>query len=203
MLWNASTIIGFAVSAADGRFGTVTDLLFDDQAWTVRWLAVETVAGAGPAVVPVATIGKPDIAAATLPLKLKLQEARNGPDVLSPTSGAAFAAGDPHLWSLAELAGFSINATDGPIGHAEDILLRGDDWKIRFLTVNAESWQAGAKVMIARQAITHIDRAAKLIHLDLDRQAVKDNPPYDENISVDGADDEPFLSYFGIKFVGR
>ena len=201
MLWNATTIIGFAVTGAAGCFGTVTDLLFDDQAWTVGWLAVDTAGAAGPAVLSVAAIGKPDTAASELPLKPKLPV--GAPDVLTETSGAALAASDPHLWSLAELAGFTINATDGTIGHAEDILLRGDDWKVRFLTVNAESWTPGGKVMVSRKAITHIDRAAKVIHLDVDREAVRASPAYDEQISVDGADDEPFLSYFGIKFVKK
>ena len=201
MLWNATTIIGFTVTGAEGNFGTVKDLLFDDEAWTVGWFAIDT-AGAGPAVLPVAAIGKPDMAASELPLKPKLPGV-GGADALPETSGAALAAGDPHLWSLAELAGFTINATDGPIGHAEDILLRGDDWKVRFLTVDAETWTPGGKVMVSRKAITHIDRAAKIIHLDVDREAVKASPAYDEQISVDGADDEPFLSYFGIKFVKK
>ena len=204
MLWNATTIIGFTVTTAEGRFGTVTDLLFDDETWTVGWLAVDTASGAatGEAVLPVAAVGKPDVAAAELPLKPKLP-GTSGTTLLPETSGASLAADDPHLWSLAELAGFTINATDGPIGHAEDILLRGDDWKIRFVTVDAETWHSGEKVMISRRAITHIDRAAKVIHLDVDREAVKASPAYDEQISVDGADDESFLSYFGIKFVKK
>ena len=201
MLWNVSTIIGFTVNAADGRLGTVKDLFFDDEAWTVRWLAVDT--GGAQVVLPIAGVGRPDVAAATLPLKAKLHAATGAPDALHGGSGETFVAGDPHLWSLAELVGFTINATDGPIGHAEDILLRHDDWKIRFVTVNAESWHAGEKVMISRKAITDIDRATKIIHLDVDRAAVKASPAYDETISVDGADDEPFLSYFGIKFVKK
>lgn len=195
MLWNASTLIGFAVDATDGRLGTVRDLLFDDRSWTVPWLAVD--AGAEEMVLPVDTAAKPNVADSLLPLRLTLEGAKNAH---TGADGETFTAGDPHLWSLAELVGFAMNATDGPIGHAEDILLRHDDWKIRFLTVATESDE---KVMISRKAITHIDRATKIIHLDLHRQAVKDSPAYDETISVDGADDEPFLSYFGIKFVKK
>jgi hypothetical protein len=42
MLWNASAINGYAISASDGRFGTVSDFLFDDVSWLVRWLVVDT-----------------------------------------------------------------------------------------------------------------------------------------------------------------
>lgn len=42
MLWNASDINGYAISASDGKIGTVSDFLFDETSWLVRWLVVET-----------------------------------------------------------------------------------------------------------------------------------------------------------------
>jgi hypothetical protein len=42
MLWNASVIKGYAIAASDGRLGTVSDFLFDDCTWSVRWLVVDT-----------------------------------------------------------------------------------------------------------------------------------------------------------------
>jgi hypothetical protein len=42
MLWNASKINGYAIAASDGRLGTVSDFLFDDASWLVRWLVVDT-----------------------------------------------------------------------------------------------------------------------------------------------------------------
>lgn len=41
MLWTASKIKGYAISACDGKIGTVSDILFDDTNWLVRWLAVD------------------------------------------------------------------------------------------------------------------------------------------------------------------
>jgi hypothetical protein len=41
MLWNASGING-SIAASDGRIGTVSDFLFDDASWLVRWLVVDT-----------------------------------------------------------------------------------------------------------------------------------------------------------------
>jgi len=40
MLWNASIMNGYAVLGLDGHFGTVSDLLFDDSSWKIRWLVV-------------------------------------------------------------------------------------------------------------------------------------------------------------------
>ena len=42
MLSNASVINGYAIAASDGRIGTVSDFLFDDASWLVRWLVVDT-----------------------------------------------------------------------------------------------------------------------------------------------------------------
>ncbi len=42
MLRNASAINGYAIAASDGRIGTVSDFLFDDASWLVRWLVVDT-----------------------------------------------------------------------------------------------------------------------------------------------------------------
>jgi hypothetical protein len=42
MLWNASAINGYATHASDGRLGTVSDLLFEDVGWIIRWLVVDT-----------------------------------------------------------------------------------------------------------------------------------------------------------------
>ncbi len=42
MLWNSSSIRGFAIHASDGDLGAVTDILFEDSNWTARWLEVDT-----------------------------------------------------------------------------------------------------------------------------------------------------------------
>jgi len=42
MLWTASTLNGYAIEATDGQIGTVSDLLFEDGSWIVRWRVVET-----------------------------------------------------------------------------------------------------------------------------------------------------------------
>ncbi len=42
MLRQASDIKGYAIEATDGDIGTVSDLLFDDSTWRVRWLVIDT-----------------------------------------------------------------------------------------------------------------------------------------------------------------
>ena len=42
MLLAGSALKGYAIEASDGRVGTVTDLLFDDSSWKIRWIVVNT-----------------------------------------------------------------------------------------------------------------------------------------------------------------
>ena len=42
MLRHSSEIGGYAIGATDGPIGSITDLLFDDATWQVRWLVVDT-----------------------------------------------------------------------------------------------------------------------------------------------------------------
>jgi hypothetical protein len=42
MLRHQSQFKDYAIHASDGAVGTVTDLLFNDATWLVRWLVVDT-----------------------------------------------------------------------------------------------------------------------------------------------------------------
>jgi hypothetical protein len=42
MLRHESEILGYAIHASDGLIGTVSDFLFDDATWLVRWLVIDT-----------------------------------------------------------------------------------------------------------------------------------------------------------------
>jgi hypothetical protein len=42
MLRHSSQIDGYAIGASDGPFGSITDFLFDDISWRIRWLVVDT-----------------------------------------------------------------------------------------------------------------------------------------------------------------
>jgi len=42
MLEVISALKGYAIEASDGKMGSVSDFLFDDRMWKVRWLVVDT-----------------------------------------------------------------------------------------------------------------------------------------------------------------
>jgi hypothetical protein len=108
---------------------------------------------------------------------------------------------DPHLRSIVAVTGSHIHATDGEIGHVEDLLVDDTAWRIRYVTVDTRNWWPGEKVLISPSSVRAINWTDRLISLNVNRHKVKDSPPYDPSITVDGAYDETFLTYYGIRWV--
>src|SRR5277367_2827551 len=83
MLWDASTLKGYEVEASDGGIGTVSDLLFEDVGWKVRWLVVDVghwLTGR-KVLLPLSVLGRPDPALRRFPVRLTVQQVKDGPDV--------------------------------------------------------------------------------------------------------------------------
>jgi hypothetical protein len=83
MLWDASSINGYAIEASDGRLGTVSDFLFEDTTWIVRWMVVDTgnwLSGR-KVLLPLAAFGQPDPARREFPVKLTMQQVKDSPDI--------------------------------------------------------------------------------------------------------------------------
>ena len=257
MLWNASVINGYAIAASDGNLGTVSDFLFDDASWLVRWLVVDTgnwLSGRKVLLPPV-VLGHPHPGGREFSVRLTMQQVKDSPDIdtdrpvsrqmethvydyygwrpywdtglymggygymggvtpASPALGsrrreeedivnARRSDGDPNLRSIEAVTGYHIHASDGEIGHVEDFLLDDTDWSIHYLVVDTKNWWPGKKVLISSRSAREIDWTDRLINLDVDRQRVKGCPAYDESTTVDGAYDETFLTYYGIKWVAK
>lgn len=83
MLWNASSLIGYMISATDGEIGSVQDLLFDDENWTIRWLVVDTgtwLSGRKVLLPPSACV-EPLAATRTLEVKVTRQQVKDSPSI--------------------------------------------------------------------------------------------------------------------------
>src|SRR5271156_3109704 len=83
MLWNASSIKGYAIEATDGRLGTVSDFLFDDASWLVRWLVVDTgkwLSGR-KVLLPPLVLGHLDPMRQEFSVKLTMQQVKDSPDI--------------------------------------------------------------------------------------------------------------------------
>ncbi len=83
MLRNASTINGYAIAASDGKLGTVSDFLFDDATWLVRWLVVDTgnwLSGR-KVLLPPSVLGHLHPSREEFAVRLTMQQVKDSPDI--------------------------------------------------------------------------------------------------------------------------
>jgi hypothetical protein len=232
MLRVGSVLQGYSIEATDGGIGSVSDFLFDDSTWKIRWLVVDAgtwLTGRKVLVHPSA-LGTPDDARLQFPVKLTRQQVKDSPDVFrdQPVSrqmernlygyygwdplwgGSLFGMGsnaiaqplvprpffgdgtlmesaevgmhpeegDPHLRSMASIAGYHMHATDGVIGHVETLLIDDATWSVRYLIVDTRNWWFGNSVLVSPYAVKEIDWSINQIRLDVTRDQVKSSPPW-------------------------
>ncbi len=81
MLQNISGLTGCTITATDGDVGTITDLLFDDATWTVRWLVIDTGtwAASRKVLLPPSVMGHPDEATHSFRVRLTRAEIEASP----------------------------------------------------------------------------------------------------------------------------
>jgi hypothetical protein len=83
MLRSVKSLEGYAIGATDGRFGKITDFYFDDAAWVVRYLVVDTRAWLGGRNVLISpySIGPPDWSDSVLPATISKQQIEESPGI--------------------------------------------------------------------------------------------------------------------------
>jgi hypothetical protein len=93
--------------------------------------------------------------------------------------------GDPHLRSTEAITGYYIEATDGDIGHVNDVLIEDRSWMIRYVEVDTRNWWPGKKVLVSPDWITRIDWLDSKVYVGLTREAIKNGPEYKSSIPLD------------------
>jgi hypothetical protein len=104
--------------------------------------------------------------------------------------------GDPRLRSVNDTVGYSIEAVDGPIGHAHDFLIDTENWRVRYVVIDTRNWWPGKKVIVAPAWIEHVSWETSQMVVDLTRDLIKGSPEYDPSAAWDPAYGEKLHDYF-------
>jgi sporulation protein YlmC with PRC-barrel domain len=104
---------------------------------------------------------------------------------------------DPHLLSTEEVLGYRIQARDGEIGHVADMVADDETWTIQYLVVDTGEWLPGKKVLVAPAWIQEVRWSEQKVHVDLQRQTVKDSPAFDPNAPVNREYEVRLYDYYG------
>jgi hypothetical protein len=128
-----------------------------------------------------------------------LYEARQTSETEAEAQRAAEAQleqGDPGLRSAREVIGYYIGATDGEIGHVEDLLVDDEAWRIRYLVIDTRNWLPGRKVVVSPQWIHRVDWARETVDLDQTRDQIRNSPEYDVSAPPDRGFEERLHQHF-------
>ncbi len=105
--------------------------------------------------------------------------------------------GDPHLRSVHEVIGYSVEASDGDIGHVEDFILDDTTWSLRYMVVDTRNWLPGRRVLVAPKWVRDIDWPNAWAQVDLTRRQIKDAPPFRPGMVIDREYEARLYDYYG------
>ena len=80
------------------------------------------------------------------------------------------------LHRLNRLKGFHIHATDGQIGHVDDVLFDEDSWVVQYLVIDTSNFIGGKWVVVSPQTIEKIDWGNLRLDVPLTRDQIKNGP---------------------------
>jgi hypothetical protein len=177
-------------------------------------------------VLPPAAFGQPDVKDTSFPVSLSCAELKNGPTLAiddteyrkhadelclhhgwepcwrCPSVGPEWEQDksleeEMQMRSSREVMSYDVEATDGSIGHVEDLILDDSDWIIRYVVIHTKNWLPGRKVLIAPSWIARIMWDEKKVQLSHTRQEVKESPVFDPAEPVNRKYEEVLYDYYG------
>ena len=84
------------------------------------------------------------------------------------------------LHKFSRIRGLHIHATDGMIGHVEDVLLDESTWAARYLVVDTRNWVHGKRVLVSPQVVSAVDPEQGRIDVTLTRDQIRHSKEVDE-----------------------
>jgi uncharacterized protein YrrD len=123
------------------------------------------------------------------------------PELVQKIEGAAHR--DAHLRSAHELIGYHLHATDGGIGHVDDLLFDDRTWAVRYLVIDTSNWPGGRSVAIPSEWIARIAWAERRLYVDVLRIRVEESPEYRGPATLDSALEERLRAHHGKGDPGR
>jgi len=101
------------------------------------------------------------------------------------------------LYSVGDITGYALQATDGQIGSLRDLYFDDSSSAVRYLVIDTGEWLPGRQVLLAPAGIGAIDADRREIITGLTRQQVKDSPGIDSEKPVSRQEEEALHTYFG------
>jgi hypothetical protein len=106
--------------------------------------------------------------------------------------------GDPHLRSSREVIGYHLHATDGALGHVEDLIIDDAAWAISYLAVDTANWWFGGHVLISPQWIRAVRWPERLVDVAVTRDVIKHGPTWKPSDPISREYEGRVLDYYRV-----
>ena len=103
---------------------------------------------------------------------------------------------DHHLRSGNAVRKYRIRATDGDLGHVQDMLVEDGTWAIRYLVVNTGHWWQGHAVLVSPEWIGAVSWADETVSVNLTRDSIKAAPPYTMQTQLERIEEETLHKHY-------
>lgn len=104
---------------------------------------------------------------------------------------------DSHLRSSAAVSGYSVQASDGDIGHVDGFLVDDRAWAIRYVEIATRNWWPGKKVLVSPLWINHINWDTSTVSMALTRETIKSSPEYLESMPISREYENKLYLHYG------
>jgi sirohydrochlorin ferrochelatase len=104
---------------------------------------------------------------------------------------------DSNIYSVGEVLGFRVAATDGDLGGISDFIVDDDTWALDYVVVDTHPFWPGRRVLLAPSWIRSLDWHTKRAAVDLTRKQVEGSPPFDPAMPVNRRYEERLYDYYG------
>lgn len=101
------------------------------------------------------------------------------------------------LRALSELNGYAIEASDGLIGHIEQVYMDDDKWVIRYFVVKTGGWLDTREVLLSPISLGELHAKARTLSVRLTKDKVKNGPSIDLHKPVSRQQEVQFNDYYG------
>ena len=99
---------------------------------------------------------------------------------------------------FSQLSHYSIHATDGDIGACQDLLIDDEQWIVRYIVADTNTWlPLSRKVVITPISIDNLQADDETMAVSLTREALKNSPSLEEHQPVSREYESLFYQYFG------
>jgi hypothetical protein len=151
--------------------GDLADLLFDDQAWRVRYLVIDD-HGPMPRRDVLVAPAQVRSLAPHIELALSREELKQCPELsedppvyLQHDMGGLPRPADPHLRSAEILIGFAVRARGQNVGRLRDLELDAERWTIDALVIDSGIWLPAKRRRVEPAEVRAMDWIARTIEL--------------------------------------